>query len=92
VGKQSLEDGAKVQPSQPFAPNRRSFATDLLRAAGHQAELLTVREVAEILRLSTATVYKLCDRGALPHLRIANALRFLPDEIMAFLAKRTNRR
>jgi excisionase family DNA binding protein len=43
-----------------------------LRAA---ARLLTVREVAERLRVSTATVYTLCKRGELAHVRIANSIR-----------------
>src|SRR5437764_1318697 len=36
------------------------------RAAGR---LLTVREAAERLAVSTATVYALCDRGEFPHVR-----------------------
>lgn len=37
--------------------------------------MLTVREAARILRVSTATVYKLCTRGELGHVRVLNALR-----------------
>ena len=36
---------------------------------------LTVGEVAERLRVSTATVYALCKRGRLRHVRVANAIR-----------------
>ena len=39
------------------------------------APLLTVQEVAEQLQVSTATVYRLCDRGELAHVRISNAIR-----------------
>lgn len=37
--------------------------------------LLTVRVVAARLRLSSATVYALCERGELAHLRVSNAIR-----------------
>ena len=37
--------------------------------------LLTVREAARVLRVSTATVYKLCARGELAHVRVLNVIR-----------------
>jgi excisionase family DNA binding protein len=37
--------------------------------------MLTVKEAAALLRVSTATVYKLCERGQLQHLRVGNAIR-----------------
>ena len=40
--------------------------------------MLTVADVALRLRLSRATVYKLVAEGKLPHVRIGNAIRFLP--------------
>jgi excisionase family DNA binding protein len=46
------------------------------------ARLLTVAEVAELLRLSRATVYKLCDSGELPHLRISNSIRVALGEVL----------
>jgi excisionase family DNA binding protein len=36
---------------------------------------LTVREVAERLRLSTDTVYEAVKRGEIPHVRVSNAIR-----------------
>jgi excisionase family DNA binding protein len=53
--------------------------------------VLTVREVAERLAISTATVYALCDRGELPHVRISNAIRIDPADLAAFIAGRTGR-
>jgi excisionase family DNA binding protein len=37
--------------------------------------VLAVREVAKRLRLSTATVYRLCSTGALAHFRVMNSIR-----------------
>ncbi len=44
--------------------------------------LLKVGEVAERLGVSTATVYSLCKRGALWHVRVANAIR-VPEAALA---------
>jgi excisionase family DNA binding protein len=48
--------------------------------------LLTVREVAARLRVSTATVYKLCASGQLKHVRVLNALRIAAGDLAAFSA------
>jgi excisionase family DNA binding protein len=45
-----------------------------------------VREVAQRLRVRSATVYRLCERGELPHLRVSNAIRVRPEGVDAFLA------
>jgi len=47
--------------------------------------LLKVREVAERLGVSTATVYALCKRGVLQHVRVANAIRVPETALRAFL-------
>ena len=44
--------------------------------------VLTVRGVAERLRVSTATVYALCRRGELAHHRVSNAIR-IPERALA---------
>jgi excisionase family DNA binding protein len=38
-------------------------------------------EVAAVLWVSTATVYNLCHRGELPHLRVSNAIRVKPEDL-----------
>ena len=54
-----------------------------------RAGLLSVREAAGQLCLCTATVYGLCAEGALPHIRILNAIRIAPADLEAFIeAKR----
>ena len=51
-------------------------AAVIVRAVpGRQDEWLTVKEIAQHLKVCTATVYKLVDRGVLPHLRVLNAVR-----------------
>lgn len=50
------------------------------------AQLLTVREVAERLAVSTATVHNLCARGRLRFVRVGAAVRIDPASLEAFLA------
>ncbi len=48
-------------------------------------KLLTVAEVAEAMGVCRATVYALCDRGELPHVRVSNAIRFSGADLERFL-------
>jgi excisionase family DNA binding protein len=50
----------------------------LLPGGEADAGLLTVREVAARLKLSTATVYKFCASGELEHVRIVNVIKISP--------------
>jgi len=66
------------------APGPR--ATSLRVVEGGAGRLLTPVEVAERLGVCRDTVYRLCDRGELPHVRISNAIRIAPADLAAFLA------
>ena len=48
---------------------------------------LTVREVAARLRLSTATVYRLCESSGLEHVRVSNAIRVAETDLRAFIRR-----
>jgi excisionase family DNA binding protein len=54
---------------------------------GDRERLLRVSEVADRIGISAATVYKLCERGDLPHLRILNSIRVRPRDLAAFLKR-----
>ena len=43
--------------------------------------LLSVRQVASRLGVSTSTIYKLCSEGRLAHVRVANAIRVAPEDL-----------
>ena len=62
-----------------------------LEAHSDVERLLTVREVAQCLSVSTATVYALCERRELAHVRISNAIRIIPAELQAFLMRNRRR-
>jgi hypothetical protein len=41
--------------------------------------------------VSTFTVYGLCDRGELRHVRVSNAIRIAPADLAAYLAGHSRR-
>ena len=49
--------------------------------------LLTVREVATQLGVSTATVYKLCATRQLQYVRVLGAMRIAPADVAAYIAR-----
>jgi excisionase family DNA binding protein len=53
-----------------------------------RARLLTVAEVAELLRVSNMTVYRLLKAGELPSVRIGKSFRVREDDLDAYLADR----
>jgi excisionase family DNA binding protein len=46
--------------------------------------MLTIRDVAAVLKVNRETVRLLCRRGELPSLRVSNAIRILPGDLEAF--------
>jgi len=77
-------EGVGVQGSQVVAADSRKFVPPLSpRTEGER--LLTVREVAGRLAVSTATIYALCERGQIRHVRISNAIRVELAEVEAFI-------
>jgi len=51
--------------------------------------LLSVKEAASLLRVSTATVYGLCERGRLPYVRIStHGIRIAEQDLSAFVSSR----
>ena len=53
-----------------------------------RARFLTPREVADLLRVSNMTVYRLIKSGELRAVRVGKAYRLLEDDVDAYLADR----
>lgn len=51
-------------------------------------KLLTVTEVAEMLRVSNMTVYRLIKAGELGSLRVGKSVRLREDDVDRYLAER----
>jgi len=49
--------------------------------------LLSVREIAGILKVHLNTIYKLVEEGRIPHMRLKGSIHFSEDEVIAWLEK-----
>jgi len=55
---------------------------------GGKDRLLSVRQVAARLGVYTATVYLLCERNELAHIRVLSAIRITPADFAEFIDTR----
>ncbi len=55
-----------------------------------KTEALRVRDVARILDVSAKQIYKMAAKGQIPSMRIANTVRFDPQEFAAWLRIRAS--
>jgi excisionase family DNA binding protein len=83
--------GAGGQDATKAPPVRSTAATfaDLQVLWGGRDRLLRVAEIAEQLAVGAWAVYKLCEDGDLPHVRINNSIRVRPGDLLEFIAVRT---
>ena len=75
IDAQSMEDGSR----KPFS---------ILNALSSFRRLLTVDEVADLLSISSCTLYRMAQRKQIPSLIISGSRRFDPATIAAWLAKK----
>ena len=89
---QHVTEGGPSRASPEIAPNSPSFGAlvvqaERVRSGGSTAvgPHLTAREVACRLRVSIATVYRLCETAKLPHVRVLNAVRVDEGDLRTYL-------
>ena len=51
------------------------------------SQIMTVEEVADFLKLSKITIYKLVKKGQLPGFRVGNSWRFRKDKIFEIISR-----
>lgn len=83
---QSLRQSGFGQPRlvQPEAASGSNFVPTL-----SPLSLLTVREAAGRLGVCTTLVYRACERGELRYTRVGAVVRIAPEDLVAFIARRT---
>ena len=59
-----------------------------MRAPFTEARLLTVNEVADLLRVSRMTVYRLIKQGDVPALKVGRSYRLREQDIHSYLTER----
>jgi excisionase family DNA binding protein len=83
-----FSEEALSAPSPSLGGLRRSFHAPVMQdnvTVGADL-LLTVKEAARRLEVSTATVYSLCESGRLPHVRIStHSIRILRADLAGFV-------
>ena len=52
-------------------------------------DILTVKELSDLLRLHPTTVYKLVRQGKIPSFRVGNEWRFRKDALMRWLCEKS---
>ena len=62
-------------------------STDAARHAGREPRLLKVDEVAQLLRVSKMTVYRLITSGELRSARVGRSYRLTEDDVNAYLKR-----
>jgi len=75
----SIRASPDSQRFTSFPVFRENSSTRLL------PELLTVEQVAAVLSTCTASLYKLCRYGGLPHTRVLNSIRVARADLEAYL-------
>lgn len=58
---------------------------DIAAAVRESLSLLTVEQVCELLQVDKQWLYKECQRGRFPHLKLNRQTRFRPAEVQAYL-------
>jgi excisionase family DNA binding protein len=84
----------KSKNVQIHASSSKDFAGSLLDGIPTESEsraalepLLSVRQVAKLLGVCAATVYRMCEQGELQHFRVRNSIRVPLLALKAYLAK-----
>jgi excisionase family DNA binding protein len=66
------------------------LSSNHFRVGSSRHALLAVRQVAQFLGVSTATVYRLCERGDLVHVRVSHGIRVQLPDLAAYVDRHRN--
>ena len=82
-------DPARSFPSRSIPADHGNFGAPVVHgkdaSRSMKSSLLTVREVASMLRVCPATVYSLCERGQLAHTRLGASIRIHYADVESLL-------
>jgi len=85
-----VEPGGRA--TEPWAPATRRGADSDVADSVANTRFLTVQEVADLMRVSTMTVYRMIKAGDLPAVRVGRSFRVREDDVAAYLGSRSTRR
>ena len=79
-------EGARLPPGPALRVATLPTTADLAVLHCGRGQLLKVADVARKLGVCNATVYRLCESGALPHVRVVNSIRVRPRDSAEYVA------
>jgi excisionase family DNA binding protein len=91
----AIEESSACTPVQENAGLSKSVAASLLHGEvtptnywpSDSTALLSVKDAAKWLKVCARTVYRLCEKGALAHVRLGNTIRFRPEDLEQFIER-----
>jgi excisionase family DNA binding protein len=70
-------------------PNHRR--SGLSSSSGELGEMLTAKELQQLLKISAKTLYRYVQRGLIPYSRIQSNVRFPKQQILEWIARQSYR-
>lgn len=86
------EPGLEVTPARPARRTPSPASPKLEDPSDFLQPLMTVEDVAQLLKVKSSTVRAYAERGSLPCVRLGNRLRFRPSDVGLWIARRYERR
>jgi excisionase family DNA binding protein len=91
----AIEESSECTPVKENAEGSKSVAASLLHGElpprnhrpSDSTALLSVKDAAKWLNVRERTVYRLCEKGALAHVRLGNTIRFRPEDLEQFIER-----
>ncbi len=63
----------------------------LASSSGELGEMLTAKELEQMLKISVKTLYRYVQRGLIPYVRIQSNVRFPKQQILEWIARQSYR-
>ncbi len=83
----AASSATQQHPPQQLLPPPPVERPVRVRGEGERPHFYTARELAQILRVTENTIYRLARRGELPSFSIGRSIRFRTQDVEAFLER-----
>ncbi len=77
--------GSTMLESHPHSTGNENKNHDDNRPNQSDKKLLTVKDVSEIMGVPVSSIYKMTSSGEIPHIKIGQSVRFIPEDFYQYL-------